>query len=112
MYWRRSLIVTVILLVLGFGLNSLLYSLLVSVLIVNAGVTAEVFAQVSTAYSVVTSGLLHFVVLWAAFRYFSSPVEKAKRKGVLRAEDVVSMLSEQEIAALRDHLLPPSERTE
>lgn len=110
MYWRRSLIVTVILLVLGFGLNNVLYSLIVTWVYTNSG-SSTLFAQVSTLYSMVVSGLLHFFVLWAVFRYYSPPTEKAKRKGILRAEDVIAMLSEEEVAALRDHLLPPSQRT-
>ncbi len=112
MYWRRSLIVTVILVALGFALNSLVFSILVTWLYSTAGISADQLAQVSTIYGVVISGLLHFIVLWVAFRYYAAPTEKAKRKGVLRAEDVINMLTEEEVAALRDHLLPPSQRGE
>jgi hypothetical protein len=111
MYWRRSLIVTVILLVLGFGLNSLVYTGFFTWLYTTSEISAVELASISTVFSLVTGGLLHFFVLWAAFRYYASPVDKAKRNSnKLTAQDVIGMLSEEEVAALRDHLLPPSQR--
>ena len=64
-----------------------------------------------TAFNLVVSGLIHFFVLWWAFNRYSSPVEKAKRNGALRAEDVIAMMNEDELAALRERLMPPSQRS-
>jgi uncharacterized BrkB/YihY/UPF0761 family membrane protein len=109
MYWRRSLIVTVVILVLAFGVNSSLgfvYGLLAR----NLGLSTAELSQIYILLNLIVSGVLHFIVLWAAFRYYASPLEKRKRANTLRADDVLNLLSEDELAVLRQRLLPPSQR--
>ncbi len=109
MYWRRSLLVTGILLVLGFGASAL-SSGFISFLTYTSDMSVSQIVPFLTAFNLVVSGLIHFFVLWWAFSRYSSPVEKIKRSGSLRAEDVIGMMNEDELAALRERLLPPSQR--
>ena len=108
MYWRRSLIVTLIMEILGYALSQFIYQPIIIQVYTTTRSEASV-NLISIVFSLGFGWLLHFLVLWWAFRRYSSPVEKAKREGVLRAEDVIAMMNEEELAALRERLLPPSQ---
>lgn len=109
LYWRRSLIVTVILLILGLAENGL-YGQVFSFAAITSNYSVSELASVLGVFSIAISALVHFFVLWWAFRHYSPMNEKVRRAKTLSADDVLAMLNEDEVTALRQRLLPPSER--
>lgn len=110
MYWRRSLTVTVFLSVVTYGLSAASNAIMIP-LYLNASLSASNLADAITILNLGMNAVLHFLVLWWVFRRYAPDNEKIRRKKRLRPEELIQMLNEDELGALRDHLLPPSRRT-
>jgi hypothetical protein len=116
MHWRRSLFITAILLCAGF-LQSIFYGLVLGLLYQtpwaqSLNLSAAAFAQWMSWFSFGISGVVHFVVLWWAFRHFAGQdEEKAKRSQPLDADTVLASLAEDELEILRERLIPPGKRS-
>ncbi len=110
MYWRRSLVVTVILIVIGFVVNTLQNNIL-TLMISSSQMAMMDIAALFTIVGLASSLVLHFFVLWWAFRHYDQQTEKRKREDVaVNIDEIVNHLNEDEIAELRTRLLPPSQR--
>lgn len=110
MYWRRSLVVTLILVAIGFVVGILQNNIL-TLMISTSNMAMTDIAGVFTIVGLGTSLVIHFLVLWWAFRYYNQQGEKHKRNDVAaNMDELVNRLNEAEIAELRSRLLPPSQR--
>ncbi|MBZ0283993.1 MAG: hypothetical protein K8L97_24855 [Anaerolineae bacterium] len=110
MYWCRSLVVTVILIVIGFVVNTLQNNIL-TLMISTSQMAMMDIAALFTIVGLASSFVIHFFVLWWAFRYYDQQTEKRKRKDVtVNIGELLNRLNEDEITELRTRLLPPSQR--
>lgn len=111
MYWRRSLVATVILVIAGY-LSGMAQNTVFKLLYDSYNMSSSDIIPIISIMGFVTGSLLHFFILWPLFRYFGEQEEKRKRTNGLRVEEVLELMDEDELEELRQRLSPPSKRGE
>jgi hypothetical protein len=111
MPWRKSLLVTAILVAIDFGLGQL--QNLFFTFILTANPQNMDFSQASFASFATVVGLIGLLI-FGVFTFFviSWALHGQRRTGKLRAQHVLDLLDEEQVRELKNLLIAPSQRAE